>query len=131
MSTYELHKIHYDNEKESLVIGYVCDPSDPLPPHALQQDIDLFVQMLGLKNPYINILPFYIFDLNLNQQNAILTFLNKKKDHKLVQTLIRIYNNNRADIQALTLGELNHKFSHEAKETLDELLVDVMIDQVR
>lgn len=131
MPTCELHQIYYDKKKESIVIGYVCEPHTPLPPQALQHSLDIFLQLNELEITYINIIPFYLFNLSLNQQQAIITFLNTKKEHTRVQTLIHIYNNNASDINALTRNELDQKFNHDAQETIEELLVDVMLEQVR
>lgn len=134
MTEHNCQLLHLDNEKETLIIGYIGEPHDALTPDLLDEQLSALMSTQDHQPLFINVVPLNVFGLRVAEQQAIVTFITENKDDTNVAKFITHFNNTEDDIENLFMkggaAYVRDYMVNTTSQLLDDLLIDAMLAQV-
>lgn len=134
MTENSYHLIHVDDTKQTSIVGFIGNPTDTLQHDELIEHLNRTLNMDNRDALFVNIIPLNTYGLRVNEQRAVIAFIDDHPDHTYVERFIHHFNTTEGDIAQLIMrggdAHAHNYFVETPMQLINEILIDAMLKQV-
>lgn len=134
MTEHSYHLIHVDDTKQTSIVGFIGNPTDTLQHDELIEHLNRTLNMDNRDALFVNIIPLNTYGLRVNEQRAVVDFIDEHPDHTHVERFIHHFNTTEGDIEQLITfsgdAQARNYFVEKPMQLINEILIDAMLKQV-
>lgn len=134
MTAHNCHLIHVDDTKDTVIVGYVGNPTEELSHDTLMHHVTDAIDTQNKQSLFVNVIPLNRFGFRIAEQLAIVDFIANHSDHMHVKHFIHHFNTTEEDIAELFMDggpeKARQYLIEQPIKLVEEILIDAMLEQV-